>query len=68
MAMVINNNIAAMTILGETNRNSKALGKSLEKLSSGMKIKSAGDDASEYSISEKMRLQIRSLDQDSRNA
>lgn len=68
MAMVINNNIAAMTILGETNRNSKALGKSLEKLSSGMKINSAGDGASEYSISEKMRAQIRSLDQDSRNA
>ncbi|WP_027397410.1 flagellinolysin [Anaerovibrio lipolyticus] len=68
MAMVINNNIAAMTILGETNKNSKALGKSLEKLSSGMKINSAGDGASEYSISEKMRAQIRSLDQDSRNA
>lgn len=68
MAMVINNNIAAMTILGETNKNSKALGKSLEKLSSGMKINSAGDGASEYSISEKMRAQIRSLDQDSQNA
>lgn len=68
MAMVINNNIAAMTILGETTKNSKALGKSLEKLSSGMKINSAGDGASEYSISEKMRSQIRSLDQDSQNA
>jgi len=68
MAMVINNNIAAMTILGETSRNSKALGKSLEKLGSGMKINSAGDGASEYSISEKMRAQIRSLDQDSQNA
>ncbi len=68
MAMVINNNIAAMTILGETNKNNKALGKSIEKLSSGMKINSAGDGASEYSISEKMRAQIRSLDQDSQNA
>lgn len=68
MAMVINNNIAAMTILGETNKNSKAMKKGLEKLSSGMKINSAGDGASEYSISEKMRAQIRSLDQDSRNA
>ena len=68
MAMVINNNIAAMTILGETNKNSKAMKKGLEKVSSGMKINSAGDGASEYSISEKMRAQIRSLDQDSRNA
>lgn len=68
MAMVINNNIAAMTILGETSKNNKALGKSIEKLSSGMKINSAGDGASEYSISEKMRAQIRSLDQDSQNA
>ncbi len=68
MAMVVNNNIAAMTILGETQKNSKAVGKGIEKLSSGMKINSAGDGASEYSISEKMRAQIRSLDQDSRNA
>lgn len=68
MAMVINNNIAAMTILGETTKNSKALGKSLEKLSSGMRINSAGDGASEYSISEKMRAQIRSLDQDNQNS
>lgn len=68
MAMVINNNIAAMTILGETNKNSKAMKKGLEKLSSGMKINSAGDGASEYSISEKMRAQVRALDQDSQNA
>lgn len=68
MAMVINNNIAAMTILGETTKNSKALGKSLEKLSSGMKINNAGDGASEYSISEKMRAQIRSLNQDNQNS
>lgn len=68
MAMVINNNLAAMAILGETNKNSNAVKKSLEKVSSGMKINSAGDGASEYSISEKMRAQIRSLDQDSRNA
>ncbi len=68
MAMVINNNIAAMTILGETTKNSKAMKKSLEKVSSGMKINSAGDGASEYSISEKMRAQIRSLNQDSQNA
>ncbi len=68
MAMVINNNIAAMNILGEINKNNKAFGKSIEKLSSGMKINSAGDGASEYSISEKMRAQIRSLDQDSQNA
>lgn len=61
--MVIKNNMNAKNSLNSLNKNSKALAKSLNKISSGMKINSASDDASGFSISEKMRVQIRSLDQ-----
>ena len=61
--MVIKNNMNAKNSLNSLNKNSKALAKSLKKVSSGMKINSASDDASGFSISEKMRVQIRSLDQ-----
>lgn len=64
MAMVVANNPMATTILNETQRNSLNKKNSLAKLASGMKINSAGDDASMYSISEKMRVQIRTLSQD----
>jgi flagellin len=47
--------------------NAQALQKSMEKLASGEKINRAGDDASGLSISEKMRSQIRGLNQASRN-
>ena len=67
MAMVIKNNMSAKNTLNQLNRNNKALGKSLEKVSSGMRINNAGDDASGYSISERMRVQVRSLGQDDRN-
>ncbi len=50
------------------NTNINASGKSMEKLSSGLRINRAGDDAAGLSISEKMRAQIRGLDQASRNA
>ena len=68
MGMVVKNNISALNTLNTMNRNNSALSKSLEKVSSGMKINSAADDASGYAISEKMRVQIRSLDQANRNA
>lgn len=68
MGMVVKNNIAALNTLNTMNRNNNALSKSLEKVSSGMKINSAADDASGYAISEKMRVQIRSLDQANQNA
>ena len=48
--------------------NNKASSKSIEKLSSGLRISSAGDDVAGLSISEKMRSQIRGLEQASRNA
>lgn len=68
MAMVVKNNISANNTLNKLDKNSKALAKSLQKVSSGMKINSAADDASGFSISEKMRVQIRALDQANSNA
>ena len=68
MAMVVKNNMSALKTLNTLNKNTKALSKSLQKVSSGMKINSAADDASGYAISERMRVQIRSLDQANSNA
>ena len=68
MAMVVKNNMSAINTLNTLNKNTNALKKSLEKVSSGMKINSAADDASGYAISERMRVQIRSLDQANQNA
>ena len=67
MAMVVTNNMTAINTLNTLNKNSSALSKSLQKVSSGMKINSAADDASGYAISERMRVQIRSLDQANQN-
>ena len=67
MAMVVKNNMSAVNTLNILNKNSSALSKSLQKVSSGMRINGAADDASGYAISERMRVQIKSLDQDNRN-
>ncbi len=64
MAMVVKNNMPAKNTLNQTDKNDKALAKSLKKVASGMRINSAADDASGLSISEKMRVQINSLEQD----
>ena len=66
--MIINHNMSALysnRTLGVTN---SATTKNMEKLSSGMKINRAGDDASGLAVSEKMRSQIRGLNQASTNA
>ena len=66
--MVINHNMSAMFAQrseGITELNNQ---KNMEKLSSGMKINRAGDDASGLAVSEKMRSQIRGLNQASTNA
>jgi flagellin len=66
--MVINHNLSAMfaqRTLGVTNG---SIGGDIEKLSSGMRINKAGDDASGLAVSEKMRSQIRGLNQASQNA
>ena len=62
MAMVVKNNMSAINTLNVLGRNSKEFAKQLQQVSSGMKINSAADDASSYAISERMRVQIRSLD------
>jgi flagellin len=66
--MRINNNLMAMNAHRQLGINSTGQGKSLEKLSSGTRINRAGDDAAGLAISEKMRAQIRGLNQASRNA
>ena len=63
MASMIKNNMPSLRTLNQLNKNTNLLTKSLQKVSSGMKINSAADSASAYSISEKMRVQLRALDQ-----
>ncbi len=60
--------MSAINTLNTMTKNNSALGKSIQKLSSGMKINGAADDVSGYAISEKMRVQIRSLDQANQNS
>ena len=67
MAMVVAHNLAAQATLSQLNSNNSALKKALKKVSTGEKITGAGDNASDYGISEKMRAQIRALDQDVQN-
>ena len=66
--MRINHNIAALNTYRQLTANTASTSRSLEKLSSGLRINRAGDDAAGLAISEKMRSQIRGLDQASRNA
>ena len=66
--MIINHNISALNTYRQLTMNTTAGSKSLEKLSSGFRINRAGDDAAGLAISEKMRGQIRGLDQAARNA
>ncbi|MGD6817072.1 flagellin [Metabacillus sp. 113a] len=66
--MRINHNIAALNTYRQLGSATNAQSKSMEKLSSGLRINRAGDDAAGLSISEKMRGQIRGLEQSSRNA
>ncbi|MED3792913.1 flagellin [Niallia alba] len=66
--MRINHNIAALNTYNKLNSATNAQSKSMEKLSSGLRINSAADDAAGLAISEKMRGQIRGLDQAAKNA
>lgn len=66
--MIINHNIASLNTLNQLSKNENATQKSLEKLSSGLRINSAADDAAGLAISEKMKSQINGLDQAKRNA
>ncbi|SDI38816.1 flagellin [Alteribacillus persepolensis] len=66
--MKINNNIQALNAYRNLNHNQTQLSKNLEKLSSGLRINRASDDAAGLAISEKMRSQIRGLKQSERNS
>lgn len=66
--MIINHNISALNTHRQLSINTDNTSKNIEKLSSGLRINRAGDDAAGLAISEKMRGQIRGLDQASRNA
>ena len=66
--MIINHNMNALNAHRNMGVNNTNAGKSMEKLSSGLRINRAGDDAAGLAISEKMRGQIRGLEQSSRNA
>lgn len=66
--MIINHNLSSLNTYNKLNTNNTNSSKSLEKLSSGLRINKAGDDAAGLSISEKMRAQIRGLDQATANS
>ncbi|MDF1507830.1 flagellin [Robertmurraya sp. DFI.2.37] len=66
--MIINTNVSALNTYRQMGVNNNAGAKAMEKLSSGLRINRAGDDAAGLAISEKMRAQVRGLDQASRNA
>lgn len=66
--MIINHNISALNTFNKLSSNTKAAQSALEKLSSGLRINKAGDDAAGLAISEKMKAQVNGLDQASSNA
>ncbi len=66
--MIVQHNMNALNAYNKLNVNVNGLKKSSEKLSSGYRINRAGDDAAGLAISEKMRSQIRGLNQAKRNA
>lgn len=66
--MIINHNLSAMYANRQLGVTGTEVSKNMEKLSSGMRINRAGDDASGLAVSEKMRSQIRGLNQASKNA
>ena len=68
MALVVKNNMSALSTLNIMSKNNKNLAASLQKVSSGQKINSAADDPAGYAISQRMQTQIRSLNQDNENA
>ncbi|HOV64213.1 MAG TPA: flagellin, partial [Spirochaetia bacterium] len=66
--MIINHNMSAIFAQNKLKITDTNIGKDIEKLSSGLRINRAGDDASGLAVSEKMRAQIRGLRQASKNA
>ena len=65
--MRINTNLNAMIATNQMSKNTALSGASMEKLSTGLRITKAGDDAAGLAVSEKMRAQIRGMEQAERN-
>ena len=68
MGIRINTNVASINTQRHLAKSTISFGKSMEKLSSGLRINRAGDDAAGLAISENLKADIRALDQASRNA
>lgn len=68
MGFAINHNVASVNTLGSLDKTTSAISKSMQKLSTGLRIVKAGDDASGLVISERMRAQITSLETAKLNA
>ena len=66
--MIINHNMPAVSSYNALTRTDNSINKSLEKLSTGLRINRAGDDAAGLAISEKMRGQVNGLNQATRNS
>src|SRR5205085_4836007 len=66
--MRINTNLAALQALRNLNTNSDALGISIQRLSTGLRINSGADDPAGLVVSESLRTQILGIDQASRNS
>jgi flagellin len=66
--MIINHNISALNTYNQLSKNQKTVSSSLEKLSSGLRINKAADDAAGLAISQKMTAQVNGLNQAERNA
>ena len=67
MALTVKNQMTAVHTLHTLNKHTRAVAADLKKVSSGLRLTSAADDASGYAISERMRVQLRALSQDIRN-
>ena len=68
MALMINTNISSLTAQRNLNQTTLSMSRSLQRLSSGLRINSARDDAAGLAISDRMTAQIRGLNQATRNA
>ncbi len=68
MSLVVNTNMAALNAQRQLGKTNSKLGKSIERLSSGLRINSASDDAAGMAIAAKMGSQVRGLNQAIRNA
>ncbi len=62
-SLVINHNLCALNLIGQINLHQNALSKSIQRLSSGLRINSAADDAAGLCISQRMRGQLAALRQ-----